>query len=213
MLMTTLALVAVFAFQDNSACEDASTVCRTVPAFSLSVGSERTDPINVGKQPWIDANGRVVLFPEESVTVKWNAEGSLAVAAIQNADDVVSDERLAQLLAQAEPMSDPKEETVGILSTKPMSDPLAEGIRLTFRQATNSEHMILFVENATDGPLAYNAGMLVPGPQGMVWQPTTICIVRQGVFSVEHWQHAIMSLSLGDFERGPEPPADGSICG
>jgi len=213
-IIAALVLAAAGPAQDLNDCDRRSAVeCRTVQPFALQVGSSRTDPIEVGKAPWIDANGRLLIFPGESVTVKYGDAGALEVAAVDAAQNIVSDQRVAQLMAQVAPRPNPQEETVALVPTKGLADPPTQGVRLTFRQADAGEDMLLFVENATDAPLAYNAAMLAPGVQGMEWQVTTICVVRSGAFSVEHWPYAIMSLSLGDFERGPEPPANGSLCG
>lgn len=188
--------------QADPACESRPEACRRVAAFELRIG-DKTYPVDLQEpRVWI-SDGRLTLYPGESAVVNIDIPGKPVVEAAA-AGEVISDERaaaMARLLASGAPSegADSDAERAG----EPLQNQPGKRLRFTFRQAPDSEDMLLVVENQHATALSYDAGMLLLAGEELAWSATSVCTVQPGIFSIEHWPHPIMAISVGGFELAP----------
>jgi len=197
-----------------SICEQAPSECRMVPTFSLRIG-DKAFPVTFDKpQPWI-MEGRLYIFPGESVVLVLKPDGGIRVTSSQPAEAVIDDAVAAKMIAVFAPGGSGENATEADVipgTTDLRQDAPSQAIRVSFRQAAHSDQMVLAVQNGYGGRLAYDAGMLTPSGDGGVWRETSVCTLRPDLYGMEHWPHAIVSLSLGAFTIDRTAPADEIIC-
>lgn len=189
-------------------CVEQPSRCRTIQAYDLKVDgrSVRVDGGHV--LPWIDERG-LLLFVGESVVL--DIEGPKpALESSSRADQVLDDRLAGLLLAAVQGMGDdlPHEQTGDDLALEGPEHRL----RLSFRQASGAEDSLLTVENGYEGAVTYKAEMMVIGENGAQWVETSVCTVPQGIYAFEHWPHAIVALTLSNFEIGPKGEAAEVVC-
>lgn len=221
--MTAIALLfaltaAAAAFQDgpdDPVCAADASLCRVVRPFDIRVGATVHPVAPTGLRPWIQ-EGRLTLFPGESVVLVVASDGALAVESVARAEDILKDDALNELAAVFGPGGAgehaTEDEVVPGKTAPDMAVPPANRLRITFRQTADGDDMMLVVQNGFGDPVLYNAGMLVPGQGGPSWSATSVCTVMPGILAFEHWPHPILAVSLGDFHIEKSPTPDTYRC-
>lgn len=200
------------ATQSGLDCESHPEACRTVAPFDLRIG-DKIHPVDLqATRPWI-TEGRLTLYSGESVVLNLAAPGEPVVEASSAANTVISDRRATDMISlfAADGALASAEDYAGTATIEPLEDQPAMRLRVTFRQAPDSEDMLLVLENQYGKSLTYDAGMLVLGGDSLSWSPTSVCTVRPGIISMEHWPHPIMAVSLGGFAV-EAPPSEEIVC-
>jgi hypothetical protein len=198
----------------SAVCQQTPSACRLVPPFSLTFNGD-SHPIDLGApQPWIE-DGRLILFPGESVLVAIKPDGGLRVVSSQPADAVLDDAMTTKMAAVFAPggtgaTATEADVVAGQLHLK--QETPSQAIRVTFRQAAGNDAMLLTIQNGYGGRLSYNAGMLSPSAAGLQWRVTSVCTVRPDIYGMEHWPHPIVSVSLGAFSVDPNASLDQILC-
>jgi len=198
--------------QSDPICETRPEACRAVAPFELRMG-DKSYPIDLQwTRPWI-TDGRLTLYPGESVVVNIDTPDKPVVESASAASAVISDERAAGMAGLLAPGGafEGAEGHAGMAAGEPLENQPAKRLRLTFRQAPGSDDMLLVVENEHAASLTYDAGMLHIGEDGLLWSATSVCTVRPGIFNMEHWPHPIVALSIGGFALDPSAP-DEVVC-
>lgn len=211
MLIAAIASLALLAPAPALDCETQPANCRMV-SFELQSGGEAI-PISASVPlAWIE-EGRLRIFPGETVVLARDDTGSWSVESSGAADGIVDDPAAAALAAifnEGGEGEDATEDDVVSSTTGPRLELLGKDrLRITFRQAPALDDMVLIIQNGFDDPLYYNAHML----EGESWEATSVCTVLPGIYAFEHWPYAIVALSLGDFLLEPEAPRDSVACG
>lgn len=190
------------------ACVERPADCRTLQAYDL-LADGRSVIIDGGPVfPWLDEND-LTLFVGESVVL--DVEGSKPVVISSGrADDVLDDAMTGMLTRAIKGTGDelPREHTGDHLV---LDGPTAR-LRVSFRQAPGVEDMLLTVENGYEGMLTYEAVMMIIGEQGGEWVRTSVCTVPPGIYTLEHWPHAIVAVSLSNFQVGPKGEVGEVVC-
>lgn len=207
------ALLALSPPQDDP-CASAQA-CRTV-AFTLTIDGQSYPYKREAPQPWITPDGRLMIFPGESVVVSVAADETLTVLSARAASAVVSD---AMVEEHSEVFSEggagefaTEDEVVPISGIAKPEAAAPQTVRVTFYQAPETGDMFLLVQNGYGDSMEYDAAMIVRGREGAQWTRTSVCTVLPTVISVEHWPHLIYGLSLGGFGLDPALPKDAVRC-
>lgn len=189
--------------------------CRTV-AFEVRVGGQSYPFTRPGPQPWV-TEGRLVIFPGESVVVAITDDGGLSVVSSEPAAAILTDPVVGALTGVFAPGGEgagaTEDQVVPSSSVPKLTETSAKTVRVTFRQAIASDDMLLVIQNGYGDPMIYNAGMLVRGRDGGQWAATTVCTVLPDIYAFEHWPHPIYALSLGGFDLDATAPRDSVSCG
>ena len=119
-------------------------------------------------------DGTVVLYPGESVTVDFAADGSM-----------IDMPRFARLASAGDAVGMP-------------SDARAS-VTLNFSQTDGKPDMLLVLKSSLGFAVKYDAYMYVPTPNGVESGYTSSCPLNAGLSATEHWPHAIMMIVLTNF--------------
>lgn len=189
-------------------CVERPALCRSIQQYDLLANGRSVMVDGGAVMPWMDEHG-LLLFAGESVvldveTVKPEVVSSGRAHLVL--DDAWTN-NLSGLFKGAEDGL-PREHAGDHLAL----DGPSRRLRISLRQAPGSEEMLLTVENGYEGTLSYTAAMMVIGERGGQWVRTSVCSVPPGIFGLEHWPHAIVALSLSDFQLGPKGEAGEFVC-
>ncbi len=205
-----IALLAFLTVQMSEAdvppvCVTTPTACRAMAPFNLFVGDGEVTIGDESVQPWI-VDGVLFLTPGEGVVLQMSPEGPTVRAPVI-AKSVLTDEWIAQALGTIDPSSSTLQPQQG--EALKLTGP-AGGVRISFRQGTGVRDMFLVVENGDAAPISYTAHMMVIGPEGLQWAPTSVCTALPEAPSAEHWPHPIIAVRLSDFRI--EEKGAGIVC-
>ena len=190
------------------ACVERPALCRTLQEYDLLADGRSVIIEGGAVVPWLDDDD-LTLFVGESVVL--DVEGSKpAVISSGRADGVLDDAMTGTLTRAIKGSEDelPREHTGEHLV---LDGPPAR-LRISFRQTPGVEDMLLTVENGYEGMLTYEAAMMIIGEQGGEWVRTSVCTVPPGIYTLEHWPHAIVAVSLSNFRVGPKGEAGAVVC-
>lgn len=207
-LLSLLLFAPVHLAQSAEDCAERPALCRTTQEYDLRVDG-RSVLVDGGRVlPWVNEQGLLLLVGESVVL---GIEGDKPVVESSGRADAVLGERLTAALIAA------VAGTADELPRAATGDHLAlEGppnrLRLSFRQAPGAEDSLLTVENGYEGAVTYTAAMMVIGEDGGQWMETSVCTVPPGIYAFEHWPHAIVALTLTDFEIGPKGEPAEVVC-
>lgn len=216
MIVLALALALMgFSGPQDDPCAARPADCRMV-AFDVRVG-DQSHPFSLAKpQPWV-VDGRLLIFPGESVVLSVAADGGLSVISGGRADAVLPDANADAMIGVFAPGGEGEnvtgDQAVPSSNGPKLVEPSPKTVRVTFRQAASGEDMLLVIQNGYDDALTYNAGMMVRGREGAQWSATSVCTVLPGIYAFEHWPHPMFGLSLGGFTLDASAPRDQVCCG
>lgn len=206
--LLSLLLFAPAMAQSVDDCAERPALCRTTQEYDLRVDG-RSVLVDGGRVlPWVNEHG-LLLLVGESVVLEIEGDRPV-VESSGRADAVLGDPLTAALIAVVAGTTDdlPHEAAGAHLALEGPPDRL----RLSFRQASGAEDSLLTVENGYQGAVTYTAAMMVIGESGGQWFETSVCTVPQGIYTFEHWPHAIVALTLSDFRIGPKGEEAEVVC-
>ena len=190
------------------ACVERPALCRALQEYDLQADGRSVIVQGGVLVPWLDDDD-LTLFVGESVVLDVEAPKP-AVISFGRADAVLDDAMTRTLTQAVAGTGDelPREHTGEHL----VLDGPSTRLRLSFRQALGAEDMLLTVENGYEGMLTYEAAMMIIGEQGGQWVRTSVCTVPPGIYTLEHWPHAIVALSLSNIRVGPKGEVGEVVC-
>lgn len=180
-------------------CAARPDACRVVTGAELRIG-DKTVPLTSGEAvPWLLQDGSLFLMPGESVVLDVRSGDKPQVLSSSAANTVITDPLSGRMISLMAGQGDEPR----MHNTEMGLEGPADRLRVTFRQAADSDQTLLVIENGYDGPVTYRALMRVLTRDGTRWEQTSVCTVLPGIFSVEHWPHPIVSIALKDFTITP----------
>lgn len=191
-----------------AACVERPEHCRAIQEYDLQADGRSVIIQGGVLVPWLDGDD-LTLFVGESVVLDAETPKPTVVS-FSRADAVLDDARVRTLTQMVSGTGDelPREHTGEHLAL----DGPPMRLRLSFRQASGTEDMLLTVENGYEGVLTYEAAMMIIGERGAQWVRTSVCTVPPGIYTLEHWPHAIVALSLSNFRIGPKGEVGEVVC-
>lgn len=190
----------------SATCVERPALCRTIETYDLHVAGQSVIVDGGAVLSWVDEDG-LLLFVGESVIIDVD-ETKPSVVSAGRAVGVLDDALTATLMRTIKGTGD------GLPRAHAGEHLVLEGpsthIRLSFRQAPGVDDMLLTVENGYEGMLTYDAVMMTIDEGVGRWVTTSVCTVPAGIYTLEHWPHAIVALSLSNFRIGPKG-ADGEV--